>query len=108
MKCPFCQKKVTATARYCPFCGKKMDVTFDEIRRGMVDEDRSEKLQEKVRESRRVLAIAVFLFLVSLIIYIAIPSPRLPDAVPVYRVEVPALDDVYVEKVDLPLFEIPQ
>jgi len=108
MKCIFCQNEITASARYCPFCGKKVDVTFDEIRRGMVDSDKAEKLREKTRESRRVLAIALFLFVVSLIIYIAIPSPRLPEALPVYRVDVPEPPSASVGKIETPRLEIPQ
>lgn len=108
MKCPYCSNNISATARYCPTCGKKLDVTFEEISRGMVSQEQSEKMQEKLRESRRLLAIAVFLLAVSLIIFAAVPAPRTPDAVPVYHVEVPEVWDVLTEKVEVPEFEIPE
>ena len=108
MNCPFCSKDISAGARYCPFGGNKVDISFEEISRDMADQDNVQKLREKVRESRRILAIAVFLFLVSLIVYIAIPSPRMPDAVPVYRVKAPEIQKLHMEQARLPEFNIPE
>ena len=107
MQCPFCAKTISESSRYCTHCGKKVDVSFDEISRGLANQEHSEKLQEKVLESRRLLAIAVFLFLVSLLVFIAIPTPRQPDAVPVYRVDVPDFEDVKVKQAVAPEFDIP-
>lgn len=108
MKCQFCGKTVSESARYCTHCGKKMDVSFEDISRSLADQELAEKLQEKVRESRRVLAIALFLFLVSLIVYVAIPTPRQPDAVPVYRVEVPDYQEVNARQAVSPQFVVPK
>jgi hypothetical protein len=108
MQCPFCNANISAAARYCPHCGKKVDVTFDEISSGMVRQETSDKLQEKVRESRRVLGIAVFFFVLLFIVYIAIPSPPVPEVVPVYRAEVPAIYGADVMQPEMPLLEIPK
>lgn len=108
MKCPFCGKTISESARYCTHCGKKTDVSFEDISRGLADQEQREKLQEKILESRRVLAIALFLFLVSLIVFVAIPTPRQPDSIPVYRVEVPDYEEVNVRKAVAPDFAIPE
>ncbi len=109
MQCPFCQMDITAAARYCPHCGKKLDLSFDEVKQELTQQRHTEKEDESLRESRRVLAIAVFLFAVALTVLIAIPSPRKPDVAPVYRVESPKETvEVYMEKMELPRFEIPE
>jgi hypothetical protein len=109
MQCPFCKMEITAVARYCPHCGSKLDLSFEEVKREFTHQHHTEKDDERVRESRRVLAIAVFLFAVALTIFIAIPSPRQPDVMPVYRVDLPrGTEDVYVEMVELPQFPIPE
>jgi len=108
MQCPFCQTEITAAARYCPHCGSKLDLSFEEVKREFAQQHHTEKDDERVKESRRVLAIAVFFFAVALTVFVAIPSPRKPDVMPVYRVECPPeTGDVYMEVVDLPQFPIP-
>jgi len=108
MNCPHCNNDVSPTARYCPTCGNKIDFTFDDIKSSLSSKDKLEKEIEKVKESRRVLIITLFLLLVSLLVYIAVPSPRIPEAVPVYRVDIPA--DVTVETADAqaPIMNIPE
>jgi len=109
MKCPFCQTDASAAAKYCPQCGKKMDVTFKQISSELTQQDHDEKTREKINESMRILAIGVFLFILALVILIAIPSPRKPYVMPVYRVDyAQQIDEVHVEEVEPPLFEIPE
>jgi hypothetical protein len=108
MQCPFCDKSISAAARYCPHCGKKVDVTFEEISGGMVRQDKAEKLQDKVRESRRVLGIAVFVLVLMALVYVAIPAPHIPEVMPVYHVDVPAVEGVYVAQPETPVLPVPE
>jgi hypothetical protein len=109
VQCPFCQTEITAAARYCPHCGKKLDLSFEEVKQEFAQQYDTAKEDESARESRRVLAIAVFFFAVVLTVFIAIPSPRKPDVMPVYRADCPGeIDEVYMEIMKLPQFEIPE
>jgi hypothetical protein len=109
MQCPFCQMEMTASARYCPHCGKKLDLSFEEVKQEFVQQKHSEKEDESLRESRRVLAIGVFLFAVALTLFIAIPSPRKPDVMPSYRVDCPEdAEKVYLETMELTRFDMPE
>ena len=109
MQCPFCQTEITASARYCPHCGKKLDLSFEEVKQEFAQQKHTEKEDESLRESRRVLAIAVFFFAIALTVFIAIPSPRKPDVMPVYRVDSPQdTEDVYMETMELVQFDIPE
>jgi hypothetical protein len=109
MQCPFCQTEITASARYCPSCGKKLDLSFEEVKQEFAQQKHTEKEDESLRESRRVLAIAVFFFAVALTVFIAIPSPRKPDVMPVYRVDSPQdTEEVHMETMELTQFDIPE
>ena len=108
MECPFCKARITADVHYCPSCGSKVDVTFEEIVRDHARQRQVEKARERVRGSRAVLMIAVFLFAVSVVVYFAIPAPPKLHAVPVYRVRVPAVEKMRVEEVEMPQFDIPE
>lgn len=66
MICLKCSHKNPGTLQYCQRCGAKMDFTADEIRDALVEKARSEKVAETGFHARRLLTLAVSLFLTAL------------------------------------------
>lgn len=63
MNCLRCKHKNPGTLQYCQKCGAKMDFTADEIREALVDKARDEAVAETGFHAKRLLALAVMLFL---------------------------------------------
>lgn len=66
MICLKCSHKNPGTLQYCQRCGARMDFTADEIRDALVEKARSEKVAETGFHARRLLTLAVALFLTAL------------------------------------------
>ena len=65
MDCLQCNHKNPGTLVYCQRCGAKMDFTADEIRSAMVEKARGEVVEQTGFHAKRLLTLAVLLFLMS-------------------------------------------
>lgn len=63
MNCLQCNHKNPGTLQYCQRCGAKMDFTADEIQSALVEKARSEVVEQTGFHAKRLLALAVVLFL---------------------------------------------
>ncbi|MCX7704293.1 MAG: zinc ribbon domain-containing protein [Planctomycetota bacterium] len=87
--CPHCSNRVPPNMRFCPHCGRRIDVDFDQIKEQLADEKKREDWAKKEKESRKLLAIAVFLFLLSLTFFLSAPESWSPNSYPVWAPPAP-------------------
>ena len=66
MNCLKCNHKTPGTLQYCQRCGAKMDFTADEIRSALVDKARGEVVAQTGYHAKRLLVLAVVLFLTAI------------------------------------------
>ena len=66
MNCLKCNHKNPGTLQYCQKCGARLDFTADEIREALVDKAHGEAIAETGFHAKRMLALAVVLFLTAI------------------------------------------
>jgi hypothetical protein len=109
MNCLKCNHKNPGTLQYCQKCGAKLDFTADEIREALVEKARHEVVAETGFHARRLLALAVVLFLTAVtFLVLSGGAPEgayyLPSAAPGAKyVEVEAKLDPKLPKLSVPL-----
>jgi len=110
--CPHCSGRVPPNLRFCPHCGKRVDVEFEQIKERLAEEKFAEDAARKERESRKLLIIAVLLFLIGVTLFYSTPEPPKLRHHPVWTPPVPESsrstpDDWLLEKKFKLLLEIP-
>lgn len=72
--CPHCSARLPPNVRFCPHCGKKIDVEFEQIKGRLAEEKVKEDAVKRERESRKLLIIAFFVFIVGMTFYCTVPD----------------------------------
>jgi len=90
--CPHCGRTVPPQMRFCPHCGGRIDVEFEQIREKLAAEKRREEAEEKERRARKIFFACLFILIVVLSLFAAVPKGRVSFTIyPVYYAKPPRL-----------------